>query len=156
MTCEPVCTARQRASLSPQTWPSPSQRTSRAPRPLLNGVAQTLRRCRPSLILLLIITRFSSLRGLGVLQQLLNDTLPFFPICRLPPPVTCQSHRVETFTYLPIFAMLSMHCHDRHSAGLHQINTQNKSFWPETGKRAQAHNHNHSHSTPHPLDWLCV
>ena len=55
---------------------------------------RTLSNCM-SAIIIVIVTRLSSPRGLGALQQLLNNTPPSFPVWTLSPPVTCQSHRIQ-------------------------------------------------------------
>ena len=48
-----------------------------------------------------LLTRFSSPRELGALQQPLNCTLPLFPVLsrQISSPVTCESHRIRIFTY---------------------------------------------------------
>jgi hypothetical protein len=47
------------------------------------------------LLLLILLHAYSSPRGLGALQQLLNDSLPTLSVLTLSPPVTCQTHRIQ-------------------------------------------------------------
>ena len=66
-----------------------------------------------------------------------------------------ELEEVQTFTYLPIIAMLSMHCHDQHFTRFHRINTQKQDFLARNRKTSTGTQPQSQHTTSTELV-VCV